>query len=157
MGPRYVFLGVMTLFMAWILNLSCSRQSAVLAPPPTPTSTRTSTATLTATPSATATSTGAPVFTATPGGALAFNDFDSGGAECCYTNAAIPSWLGATYVQGTTTEAITLVSNVSLSAVHSMQSTIDFDGAGDLAEIGIYDWDNWGGTLDARAAGNELS
>ena len=128
-----------------------------LTPPPPPTATPTFTSTATPTNTPTATPLGGGGATPTPSGAIMYESFDAGGAEGSYSNTAPPGWLANVFVQGTTTEAITCVTSNSKSSSHSMECTINFDGSGDLAEVGIGSWSTWGSYINASTATNNYS
>lgn len=156
---RGFFLIVVIVLMGALFHSGCSRQEAALTPPPPPTATPTftSTSTSTSTPTATATSGGSPIATPTPSDAVMYENFDASGAEGSYTNNAIPTWLANTFVLGTTTEAITCVTSTAHAGSHSMECSINFDGSGDLAEVGIDSWSTWGGSINASSATNNYS
>ncbi|HVZ81240.1 MAG TPA: hypothetical protein VHE12_10675 [bacterium] len=151
---RTLFILSTTILTGALFHSGCSREMAALTPPPPPTATPTftSTSTPTHTPTATATTGGGGGATPTPSSAVMYESFDSGGAECCYSDAAAPGWLASSYVQGTTTEGVTCTTAQALSGTHSMECSIDFDASGDLAEVGIASWSTWGGTINASAA-----
>jgi hypothetical protein len=157
-----------------LTSFSCNRQVALLTPAvptATPTSTSTSTSTRTFTPTKTYTNTpsaptntpSGPAPTATPtiaaSGGVTFESFDAGGAECCYSDpqaAPLPSWLAAPWTPGgsTTSQAVTCQTNVAHGGTHSMMDIINFDSSSDLAELGLYSWDAWGGAVNASSATN---
>ncbi len=149
--------------MTFMLGISCNRELALLTPvPPANTSTFTPTSTNTYTPTLSPTPGGGGGATPTPGGAVAFDTFDSGGAEGVYSDpqgAPLPAWLAAPWTPGgsTTTQAVTCQTVVSHNGTHSVMDIINFDPSSDLAELGLYSWDAWGGPINASAAANNYS
>lgn len=170
---RAIVVAFLITFSAFV-TVSCTRQVALLtpvAPTSTPTSTFTSTFTKTSTPSFTYTYTpnaptntpSGPAPTVTPtipaSGGVTFDSFDAGGAEGSYTNTAPPSWLASSWTPGgsTTSQGITCQTNVSHSSSHAIMDVINFDASGDVAELGLYSWDAWGGAINAGTATNNYS